>query len=58
MTTNDHLAIDTEIQSLKTDRTILRTTLWRLTQDCLASDFNEHWDAFKNAEDVLEQIEP
>lgn len=58
MTTNDHLTTDAEIQSLKIERTILRTALWRLTQDCIASDFNEHWESFKNAEDTLNQIEP
>ena len=31
----------------------LREALERLITDCMQSDFNEHWDTFKNAEAVL-----
>jgi hypothetical protein len=24
-----------------------------LTSDCMASDFNEHWDSFKRAEEII-----
>lgn len=29
--------------------------LRNLADDCLASDFNEHWDSYKNAEAFLRQ---
>jgi hypothetical protein len=32
----------------------LRAALARLWHDCLASDFNEHWDSYKEAQRILE----
>lgn len=31
----------------------LESILGRLIKDCLASDFNEHWDSFISAESAL-----
>lgn len=31
--------------------------LKELTEACMASDFNEHWDAFKNAEQLITKTE-
>lgn len=31
----------------------LEAGLKNLTRDCMASDFNEHWDSFKAAESLL-----
>ncbi len=31
----------------------LYMVLKRLTRDCMATDFNEHWESFTDAEEVL-----
>lgn len=31
----------------------LLMALTKLTHDCMASDFNEHWDSFKEAEKLI-----
>jgi hypothetical protein len=35
----------------------LRAALAALWHDCLASDFNEHWESFQEAEKTLTQIQ-
>ncbi|MNH39724.1 hypothetical protein D3C79_1009370 [compost metagenome] len=35
------------------ERDTLRAQLAALVRDCMSSDFNEHWDSFKNAEKSL-----
>lgn len=30
--------------------------LERLSKDCMASDFNEHWDSYKDAINLLKQL--
>ena len=37
--------------------TELETALRDLLNDCMASDFNEHWDSFKDAESLLNKGE-
>jgi hypothetical protein len=38
-----------EAEELRAERDALRRALEDLTRDCMASDFNEHWDSYKAA---------
>lgn len=42
-----------EVKKLQRENARLRDALQNLTHDCMASDFNEHWDSFKKAESIL-----
>lgn len=36
---------------------MLLEALKMLTADCMASDFNEHWESFKKAAEAIKQVE-
>lgn len=42
-----------EIERLRQQRDELLSALKKLTDDCMASDFNEHWSAFIEAEEAI-----
>lgn len=45
--------LEARVLSLETRLAAMGEALKGLTRDCLANDFNEHWDSFKNARAIL-----
>jgi hypothetical protein len=45
--------LENKIEELEAERDLYLEVLMRLVEDCMASDFNEHWESFQTAEALV-----